>query len=333
MKVDKIIRVSGKYMTMTANIDPPGPADVGELLDLSSLPEVQRVAFYGSMLAIAAADDIWGQDELDLIFQTINTDGLSQRGRNTIWEYLIDTPPLIDCLACFSTSHAEVRCAIMVYLIEVAFADRILAVAEDEALIQARRLLHISSKQIEAIDHYICNVGLIRARPRDYYQSHTLTKYKYGIWLLAALGIPAIALYFPTTRGGTSLPAMLSRFAQPGAGLAMELGAGAAILIGTAAVLTGRRLYTRYQRKHMALTRERRRRAQAAVRNLQDAVGYFTAKASLHAAVGDPSEPGRDTSPAFAARLRVLQQMLARRQPGAAAASSLSAAVPGISSR
>jgi uncharacterized tellurite resistance protein B-like protein len=318
---------------MTANIDPPNPTDVGELLDLSSLPEVQRVAFYGSMLAITAADDIWGQDELDLIFQTINTDGLSQRGRNTIWEYLIYTPPLIDCLACFSTSHAEVRCAVMVYLIEVAFADRILAVAEDEALIQARRLLHISSKQIEAIERYICNVGLIRARPRDYHQSTTSVKYKYGIWLLAALGFPAIALYFPSARDSISLPAMLSRFAQLGSGLAMVLGAGATILIGTAAVLTGHWLYTRYQRQHMAITRERRRRAQSAVRNLQDAVSYLTAKASLHAAVGDPSEPGLDTSPAFAERLRVLQQMLARRQPGAAATSSLSAAVPGISSR
>ena len=305
---------------MTANIDPPHPAGVGEPLDLSSLPEVQRVAFYGSMLAIAAADDIWGQDELDLIFQTINTDGLSQRGRNTIWEYLIDTPPLIDCLACFSTSHASVRCAVMVYLIEVAFADRTLAVAEDEALTQARRLLHISAKQIEAIERYICNVGLIRARPRDYGESTGSVKYKYGIWLLAVLGIPAIALYFPSARGGINLPAMLSRFAQPG--LALALGASATILVGTAAVLSGRWLYSRYRRNHMAITRERRRRAQSAVRNLQDAVCYLTAKTSLHAAVGGPSDPGRDTFPAFAGRLRILQQMLARRQPGAPAAAS-----------
>jgi uncharacterized tellurite resistance protein B-like protein len=320
-------------MTMTANIDPPNAADVGELLDLGSLPEAQRVAFYGAMLAIAAADCTLGQDELDLIFQNIHTDGLSDRSRNTIWEYLVDTPSLTDCLASFATSHEQVRCAVMVYLIEIALADRILAAGEDEALLEARTSLRISQKQIEAIERFICNVGLIRARPRDYHEGTTSLKYKYGLWLVAGVSFSVIALYFSSIIGAVSLPEMFSRFTRPESSRAMLLGAGATILIGTAALLSGRWLHTRYQRKRLPIVRERRRRAQSAVRNLQDAVGYLTAKAKLHAAVGDPSELGGTTSVAFAERLWVLQQMLARRQPSAAASTSLPPDVTRLSSR
>ena len=319
-------------MAMTGNIDPTNAADVGELLDLSSIPEAQRVAFYGSMLAVAEADGTWGQDELDLIFQNIDTDGLSERSRNTIWEYLVDTPPLPDCLASFATSPEHVRCAVMVYLIEIALADRILAAGEDEALLQARTCLRISQTQIDAIESYICNVGLIRARPRDYQEGTTSLKYKYGLWLVAGVSLPAIALYFSSTIGGVSMPQMFSGLARPEYDRAMLLGAGAAALIGTAAVLTGRWLYTRYQRKRLPIARERRRRARSAVRNLQDAVGYLTAKAKLHAAVGDPSELGNNTSMVFAERLWILKQMLARRQPGTAAATPLPTEIPRISS-
>lgn len=324
--------MSGEYMAMTANIDPPIAAEVGELLDLGSLPKAQRVAFYGAMLAIAAADGTLGQDELDLIFQNIHTDGLSDRSRNTIWEYLIDTPPLTDCLASFATSHDQVRCAVMGYLIEVALADRILAAGEDEALLQARTSLRLSQKQIEAIERYICNVGLIRARLRDYYESATWLKYKYGLWLVAGVCLTAIALYISSITGAVSLPEPLSRFTRLGSARAIVLSAGATILIGTAALLSGRWLHTRYQRKRLPIARERRRRAQSAVHNLQDAVGYLTAKAKLHAAVEDPSEPGSITSLAFAERLWVLQQMLARRQPGPAASASLPPDVPRLSS-
>jgi uncharacterized tellurite resistance protein B-like protein len=313
------VHVLGEYMAMTGNIDPTNTGDVGELLDLSSIPEAQRVAFYGAMLAVAAADGTWGQDELDLIFQNIHTDDLSDRSRNTIWEYLVDTPPLTDCLASFTTSHEHVRCAVMVYLIEIAIADRALAAGEDEALLQARACLRISQKQIDAIERYICNVGLIRARPRDYQEGTASLKYKYGLGLVAGVSLPAIALYFSSTIGGVSMAQIFSGLARPGYGRAMLLGAGAAALIGTAAGLTGCWLYTRYQRKRLPLARERRRRAQSAVRNLQDAVGYLTAKAKLHAAVGAPSELGNNTSMVFAERLWILKQMLARQQSGTAA--------------
>jgi uncharacterized tellurite resistance protein B-like protein len=318
-------------MAMTANIDPPNAVDVCEFLDLSSLPEAQRVAFYGSMFAVAAAGGTLGQVELDLIFQNIHTDGLSERSRHTLWEYLVDTPSLSHCLAAFAASHEQVRCAVMAYLIEVALADRILAAGEDEALLRAKTSLRISQKQIEAIERYICNVGLIRARPRDYHEGAALLRYKCGLWIAAGVSLPVIALYGSGAMGGVSFPEMISSVIRPGNGRTMLLGAGATALIGTAVVLTGRWFYSRYQRRRLPIARERRRRAQAAVRNLEEAVGYLRAKAKLHAAVENPSEPNTSGAMVFAERLWLLQQMLARRQPGSAAA-PLPTGVPRVSS-
>jgi hypothetical protein len=212
-----------------------------------------------------------------------------------------------------------VRCALMLYLIEIALADRILDVTEEEALLQARYSLHISQTQIEAIERYICEVGLVRARPCDYNQA--ATSLKHGASLLTALSIPATAIYFSGTLGSVSLPAILSTLAHHSFGLAMVLGAGATILIGTAAFLTGSWLNTRNKRKRTTIARERHRRAQSAVRNLQDAVSYLATKTNQLAPVESPSEPDQDTSDAFAERLRVLQQMLARRHATSSAVS------------
>jgi uncharacterized tellurite resistance protein B-like protein len=259
-------------MATTSDQSSPNNAGRSALLDLSSLHEYQRVEFYGAMFAIAAVDGVMGQDELDLIFQNIDIDGLSELSRQRIWDYLVDAPPLTDCLACFATSHDQVRCTLMVYLVEIALADRILDTREDEALLLARRSLRISQRQIEAIERYLVECGLIRARPRDYNEGTTSLKYKYGILLVAGLSITGITLYLSSTMGGVSLPGMLSMFALPRSGLAVALGAGATILIGAAAVLSGRWLYTRIRRNYITLAPERRRRAHLAVHNLQDAI-------------------------------------------------------------
>jgi uncharacterized tellurite resistance protein B-like protein len=304
--------LSEEYMTMTANMHPAEDAHVSELLDLRALPEDQRVAFYGSMLAIAAVDGIFGRDELDLIFETIHTNGLSEDAKHTIWDYMIDIPVLTDCLDRFSSSSEQVRWALMVYLIEIALADQVLDVSEEEALLQARRSLHISQGQIQAAERYICEVGLSRARPSHYHEAATALKH--GASVLMALSIPATALYFSGTISGASLLEMLSTLAPHSSGLAMVLSAGATILIGTAVLLTGRLLNACNTRKQTTIARERRQRAQLAVRNLQDAVGYLATKTNQLAPVELPGDLDKDTSNAFAERLSMLQQMLARRQ-------------------
>ena len=52
-----------------------------EHLDPKSLSEEQRVAFYGAMLAMAAAEEPTQREELELIYETLDTEGLSEVAR------------------------------------------------------------------------------------------------------------------------------------------------------------------------------------------------------------------------------------------------------------
>ena len=300
---------------MTAKMHPPEEAHVSALVDLSSLPEDQRVAFYGAMLAIAGVDGIFKRDELDLIFEIIDTAGLSENAKNTIWDYLVDTPMLTACFDRFSSSSAQVRCALMVYLMEIAFADQVLDISEDAALLQARRSLDISQQQIEAVERYICEGGLNRTRPSAYHEAATALKH--GASVLTAVSIPAtVLLYFSGAISGASLLEMLSKFAPHRSGLTMLFDIGIIMLIGMAAFLVGRWLHACNTRKR---TTSAHKRTQLAVQNLQDAVDYLTTKTNQLAPVGWPSDLDKDPSNAFAERLSMLQRMLARRQAAVAA--------------
>jgi uncharacterized tellurite resistance protein B-like protein len=304
-------------------------ANMSGRADVMFLSEDQRVAFYGAMLAIAAADGVFGEDELDLIFETVETDSLSERSRQMLWDYLVDTPRLADCLACFSASDDRVRCALMRRLTETALADQILAVGEEEALLQARQALHINQQQMQAIERHICEVGWVRARARHGKKAATLLKH--GPSVFVALGLLTIALYVSSTVEGVNPIGTLLKLVRQGFGLAVALGAGAAIAIGAAVFLTGRWWDSRSQRRRTRSAGERRQRTHLAVRNLREALDYLATKTPQRAPVEGPGAGGEDTCGAFAERFRMLQQMLARRQTTTPTVSSFPGSVPRIS--
>jgi uncharacterized tellurite resistance protein B-like protein len=301
---------------MTSEIYPPKDGEVDELLNVTALPEEQRVAFYGSFFAIAAADGVFKRDELNLIFETINMDGLSEHAQHRIWDYMVETPPLTYCTAVLSTSNDQVRCALMVYLIEIALADKNLDRNEEEILLQARHSLQISQRQIQAIERFICDIGLIRPRPHDY--KTTVPSPRHRASVLTALGIPATAVYFSSIIGGINLPGMFSILADHGFAFGM-LGIGATALVGTTLYLTTRLLGSRSGWKRAALRCEQRRRAQLAIRNLQDALSYLTTRTNDLTSVAFTAEADPAEEPdVFAEHLRVLQRMITEQQPTAA---------------
>jgi len=297
----------------TSEIDPPKDDEVDELLNVTALSEEQRIAFYGSLFAMAAAEGNFKGDELALIFEIINTDGLSDHAQHRIWDYMVKAPSLTYCTDVLSTSSEQVRCALMVYLVEIALADKILDINEEETLLQARHSLQISQRQIQAVERFICDVGLVRPRPRDYKgKPPSLT---HSASFLTALGVPVTAVYISSIVGGIDLPKMLSILASHTSALGM-LGIAATAVISTTVYLATRLLNSRSRWKRAALRRERRRRAQLAVRNLQDAITYLTTRANSLTSVACTAEAGPSQEPyVFAERLRVLQQMITQRQP------------------
>ena len=64
--------------------------------DFKALPEQQQVAFYGTVFAMAGADDELVSEELTLIFETLDLDGLSPEAQRQVRAYTLDPPALDD---------------------------------------------------------------------------------------------------------------------------------------------------------------------------------------------------------------------------------------------
>src|ERR687894_2639575 len=121
-------------------------------LDSKSLSENQRVAFYGALFAIAAADDQMQREELELIYETLDTEGISDEARRRLYAYAIEPPALQDCLQALSDASKSARHGLMLNLVEVALSDYLLSEPEREALTEAQRVLGISDEQRTAIE-------------------------------------------------------------------------------------------------------------------------------------------------------------------------------------
>src|ERR671917_236754 len=122
-----------------------------EHLHLKLLPENQRVAFYGAMFAMAAADGQIQREELELIYETLDTEGLSEEARRRLYAYAIEPPALQDCLQTLSDAPESARHGLMLNLVEVAVSDYLLSNPERDALTQGQLTLGISNEQRTAM--------------------------------------------------------------------------------------------------------------------------------------------------------------------------------------
>lgn len=115
-----------------------------ETLDLSTVPEDQRLAFYGCLFAMSAADRDMDEAEDDRIFESLDLGGLSSEARKRVFQLAIQPPPLERGLLRFRDADAELRRALLLNLLDVVLADGIIEPAEHVGLHEARELLGIS---------------------------------------------------------------------------------------------------------------------------------------------------------------------------------------------
>jgi uncharacterized membrane protein YebE (DUF533 family) len=71
-----------------------------DVLDLSGLTERQRLAFYGALFALAAADDAIDERESDQILESLQLDGLSEEARERAFALSISPPPSTRASGC-----------------------------------------------------------------------------------------------------------------------------------------------------------------------------------------------------------------------------------------
>ena len=282
-------------------------------LDSKSLSEKQRVAFYGAMFAMAAADGQMQREELELIYETLDTEGLSEEARRRLYAYAIEPPALQDCLQALSDASESARHGLMLNLVEVAVSDYLLSNPERDALTQGQLTLGIGDEQRTAMEHYAEEVRRIRERGID--DNHAADVVKAAVSGMTAVGVPIAAVVYSGSVVGLSAAGITSGLAALGFGAGMIPGIGVAILIGTAAFVGLNYLFdTGNKRKKEQHRRERERKAQLAMENLQETINHLIGRIARLQGDAANAKANKEAIELLNERLAKLQQVLARRR-------------------
>jgi uncharacterized tellurite resistance protein B-like protein len=284
-----------------------------EHLDPKSLSEEQRVAFYGAMFAMAAADEPMQREELELIYETLDTDGLSDEARRGLYAYAIEPPALRDCLDLLSDAPESARHGLMLNLVEVAVSDYLLSEPERDALTDAQGALDVNDEQLAAMERYAEEVRRIRERGID--DNHAADAVKAAVSGMTAVGVPIAAVVYSGSVIGLSAAGITSGLAALGLGLGMIPGIGVAILIGTVAFVgLNKLLDTGNRRKKEQHRLERERKAQLAVENLQQTINHLVERVARLQDDAADTRANKEAIGLLNERLAKLQQVLARRK-------------------
>ncbi len=135
---------------MAATQLPPPPS----VLDLSGLSERQRLAFYGALFALAAADNTIDERESDQILESLHLEGLSEDARQRAFALSISPPSLRACLDLLKDTDESIRRGLMLNLVDVALADGEIEPGEPQTLEAVREELGISPEDIATMHTY-----------------------------------------------------------------------------------------------------------------------------------------------------------------------------------
>jgi uncharacterized tellurite resistance protein B-like protein len=130
------------------------PLPAPTLLDLSGLTERQRLAFYGALFALAAADDAIDERESDQILESLHLEGLSGDARERAFALSISPPSLRTCLDLLKEADESIRRGLMLNLVDVALADGEIEPGEPQTLEAVRVELGISPEEVATMHTY-----------------------------------------------------------------------------------------------------------------------------------------------------------------------------------
>lgn len=119
-----------------------------DTLDLTPLPEEQRLAFYGALFAMAAGDGDVDEAEDERIFDSLDLGGLSPESRDKVFRLAIQPPPLERGLLAFRDADLELRRALLLNLVDVVLADGLIEPAEHVGLHEARDVLGLTRDDV-----------------------------------------------------------------------------------------------------------------------------------------------------------------------------------------
>lgn len=283
--------------------DPPDP---------TSLPVEDQMAFYGSLFAMAAADDTVEREEMELIFETLDLEGLDEEDRREVHGYLMDPPPFSECLEELQGADEALQYGLLLHLIEVMIADDLTHEEEEEYIAEAQEKLNVSDEQVEEMKNFAREVKRIRERGiDDDYAADALKEATAG---LVEVGVPVGAMAFSGSMVGLSAAGITSGLAALGFG-AMVPGIGIAIFDGGGIYYLLKWLFdVGNKRKKEELRKERQRKTQLAIQNLQETISTLVDQVDDLQEDAAKAEANKEAVEKLNDRLRKLKQVLNRRE-------------------
>ncbi|RRR65596.1 MAG: TerB family tellurite resistance protein [Candidatus Viridilinea halotolerans] len=283
-----------------------------EVVQIAALPEQQRVAYAGVLYALANSDGSLDREELQLIIDLVDFEGLSTNGRALLYSYIITPPAFSATLAAFRAAPEEVRYALMLNLVEIAWANDMLDPRQDTMLEAARQALMVSDAQYRAIWRFMRELRAIRLRGQNDRAAAQATKLAAAG--LAAVGVPIAAVYVSGSVLGLSAAGITSGLAALGLGLGMVPGIGVAVLLGTGVFLGVQTLLagasTQQQDK---LRNQINKRTKMVIGHLEAMIALLNQQIPAVATAADTRANGMQLATLYARR-RALQQIIARRR-------------------
>jgi hypothetical protein len=246
---------------------------MNETLNLANIPEHDRLPFYGALFAVGTADGQLDKDEMALIFGMMDLEGMSESSKRQVQSYVINPPSLSECLRKLSQADEQLRYGLMINLVDTAWANDELDPEETKALSLAQRELRVTNEQRAAIEAFIRKIREIRERGID--DNYAADAVKTAAAGLGAVGVPLAAVWFSGSVIGFSAAGITSGLAALGAlagiggmipGIGVAILAGAGIFMGINWLLD-----PGDTRKKDELKREKERKAQLVIKNMQGA--------------------------------------------------------------
>lgn len=283
-----------------------------EPVNIAALPEHQRVAYVGALYALAAADGALDKDELQLIIDLIDIEGLSSAGRQMVLSYVGIPPLFVDTLAPFGAAPEAIRYTLMLNLLEIAWINDLLAPEQDVLLNTAQAALSVSDEQHRALWRFVRELRAVRLRGQN--DNTAAQAIKVATAGLAAVGVPIAAVYASGSIIGLSAAGITSGLAALGLGLGMVPGIGVAVLLGTGVFLGVKALLdSASQESADQLRRQVAQRAQAIVASLEEMIIYIDHMIAHEVREADTRSSGIRLA-TLNERRRALVQILARRR-------------------
>ncbi len=275
--------------------------------------ERQLIDLYGLMFSVAYSDGELDKEELKSIYEIINTEKFSTEGVQQVQNYIVQNPDFHEIVQRVKKDIEELRYTCYLNGMEIAYSNDIVTKEQEELFGYLRKQFEISGVQDKKIREFVKEAKRLRERGID--DKYAKDALKSAVSGLGAVGIPVAAVYFSGSVIGLSAAGITSGLAALGLGFGMIPGIGVAILIGAGIFIALLKILdVGGKKKKKVLQKEKERRAQQVIKNLQDTINNLIERIQELEEKAKEAEANKEAIEELIKRLSMLKQIVANKK-------------------